>query len=259
MNDKNTQTRGTMRIFLAPKFDEQGKEFTFSEIRRLMIEMDRFTVNCKFNQHTFFYSVFFFKLFIKIFILLIVHHSSKTCIVHPGENVIRRKSTESAVTIPYEQTFRNIDKDRPGNERQEQQERPVVTRESHDYDFCGCGWPHHMLIPMGCPESDNGGFACQLFAMVSNYDDDRVEQSLTGSCTNAVAYCGIRDRLYPDKRNMGFPFDRKATKNDGSLQEFVLPNMKVVDCKIIFKDITVQKASQGNVPTDVKNKENELN
>lgn len=46
MNDKSTQTRGTMRIFLAPKFDEQGKEFTFSEARLLMMEMDRFTINC---------------------------------------------------------------------------------------------------------------------------------------------------------------------------------------------------------------------
>lgn len=180
-------------------------------------------------------------------------------VVHPGENVIRRKSTESAVTIPYEQTFRNIDKERPGNEESEQRERPVVTRESYEYDFCGCGWPHHMLIPMGSPESDNGGFACQLFAMVSNYDDDRVEQSLTGSCTNAVAYCGIRDRLYPDKRNMGFPFDRKATKNDGSIQEFLLPNMSVIDCKVIFKDITVQKTSQATTNTGNKNKENEVN
>lgn len=48
MNNKNTQTRGTVRIFLTPKFDEQGKEFKFNEIRLMMIEMDRFEVNCKF-------------------------------------------------------------------------------------------------------------------------------------------------------------------------------------------------------------------
>lgn len=57
-----------------------------------------------------------------------------------------------------------------------------------------------MLIPRGAPESDKGGLACKLFAMVSNYDDDHVEQDLTGTCSNAMAYCGIRDRLYPDKR-----------------------------------------------------------
>lgn len=47
-NEKATQMRGTVRIFLAPRFDEQGKEFKFSEQRLLMIEMDRFEVNCNF-------------------------------------------------------------------------------------------------------------------------------------------------------------------------------------------------------------------
>lgn len=78
--------------------------------------------------------------------------------------------------------------------------------------------------------------------MVSNYDDDSVEQDLTGTCGNASVYCGIRDRLYPDKRNMGFPFDRVATKNDGSLKDFLLPNMNVIDCKIIFTDETLKKS-----------------
>lgn len=50
-NDKNTQVRGTMRIFLAPKFDEKGEEFKFAELRLAMIEMDRFTINRKFNLY----------------------------------------------------------------------------------------------------------------------------------------------------------------------------------------------------------------
>lgn len=44
-NNKNTLTRGTVRIFLAPTFDEGGNEFKFSEMRLMMMEMDRFTVN----------------------------------------------------------------------------------------------------------------------------------------------------------------------------------------------------------------------
>lgn len=185
-------------------------------------------------------------------------------LVHPGENIVKRKSTESTVTIPYDQTFRNIDKDRPALQEPPQQPGlpplpPQPSPESYEFDFCGCGWPQHMLVPRGAPESDNGGFACQLFAMVSNYDDDHIEQDLAGACTSAVAYCGIRDRQYPDKRNMGFPFDRKGTKNDGSLHDFVLSNMKVVDCKVIFKDSTVERANQRNTTSDDKNKENELN
>lgn len=46
-NDKKTQARGTVRIFLSSKYDENGKEWKFKEQRRQMTEMDRFTVNCK--------------------------------------------------------------------------------------------------------------------------------------------------------------------------------------------------------------------
>lgn len=58
---------------------------------------------------------------------------------------------------------------------------------------------------------------------------------------------------------MGFPFDRKATKNDGSLEEFLLPNMKVTDCKIVFKDMIVERTSQRDKPIDEKNENIKLN
>lgn len=40
---------------------------------------------------------------------------------------------------------------------------------------------------------------------------------------------------------MGFPFDRVAKKNDGSLAEFLLPNMKTVECKILFTDEVIER------------------
>lgn len=46
-NDSGTIKRGTVRIFLGPKTDESGNTLPFREQRRLMIEMDKFTVNCK--------------------------------------------------------------------------------------------------------------------------------------------------------------------------------------------------------------------
>lgn len=55
-NEKGTQARGTMRIFLAPKLDENGKQFKYSELRLLMMEQDRFDVIC----------MIFFLLFISI-------------------------------------------------------------------------------------------------------------------------------------------------------------------------------------------------
>lgn len=43
-----------------------------------------------------------------------------------------------------------------------------------EFNFCGCGWPHHMLIPKGLPE----GLVFQLFVMITNFEDDRVNYFL---------------------------------------------------------------------------------
>lgn len=81
----------------------------------------------------------------------------------PGNNTIRRRSDESTVTIPFERSFRRIGAgDMPKNE-----EALAAFR------FCGCGWPDHMLLPKGRPE----GMTFDLFAMISNYTDDAVQQT----------------------------------------------------------------------------------
>lgn len=72
-----------------------------------------------------------------------------------------------------------------------------------------------------------------------------MEQDLSGTCSDADSYCGIKGRKYPDARPMGYPFDRQARDGVTTLQEFLTPNMKVVDCKVVFTDKTV-KPSQGH-------------
>lgn len=68
-----------------------------------------------------FLELFFEKWFWFIFPVFFPRNDNKWLVswnpVHPGENVVKRKSTESAVTIPYGQTFRNIDRERPGGEQ----------------------------------------------------------------------------------------------------------------------------------------------
>ncbi|KAI4454575.1 larval storage protein/phenoloxidase [Holotrichia oblita] len=103
-------------------------------------------------------------------------------------------------------------------------------------NFCGCGWPAHLLIPKGNPE----GFLCQLFVMVSNYADDRVEQDLTGSCNDGESYCGVRGGKYPDRRSMGYPFDRVGRPGTETLKRFLTPNMRVQNCTIMNSDKTVR-------------------
>lgn len=151
--------------------------------------------------------------------------------MNPGPNTIRRRSTESSVTIPYERTFRDLDTNRPG----------TGTREEQDFNFCGCGWPQHMLIPRGVTGS---GLPCDLFVMVTNYNDDNVEQDLVGPCNDAPSFCGIRDRLYPDRKPMGYPFDRLGRSGVDSLQQFLTPNMAVTQCSIVHNDRTVLRGNQ---------------
>lgn len=191
-NDSGVQRLGYVRIFLGPKNDERGRSMLFREQRLLMIEMDKFIVS-----------------------------------LNPGQNTIKRRSTESSVTIPFERTFRNLDLDRSADGSPEELE----------FNFCGCGWPNHMLIPKGLPE----GLQCVLFVMVSDYETDRINQQLVGSCSDAASYCGVRDRLYPDKRAMGYPFDRLPRTGADRLMNFLTPNMSLIDVVIRHENRTVTR------------------
>lgn len=55
-------------------------------------------------------------------------------------------------------------------------------------------------------------------------------------CKSADYFCGIKDRLYPDRRSMGYPFDRMPRPGVRTLQDFLTPNMMVQDIKIYFHD-----------------------
>ncbi|XP_066260110.1 phenoloxidase 1 [Euwallacea similis] len=140
-----------------------------------------------------------------------------------GQNTITRSSADSSVTIPFERTYRDLDTSRPqGGDALAQ------------FNFCGCGWPDNLLIPKGNPE----GFACQLFVMISNIADDRINQDPAGQCNDADSYCGIKDKLYPDRRSMGYPFDRMPRNGVDTLQQFLTPNMRVQDVSIHFENRT---------------------
>ncbi|KAJ8679160.1 hypothetical protein QAD02_014947 [Eretmocerus hayati] len=182
-NSNNREVIGTARIFISLKFDEKGEPLTFNEQRKFMIEMDKFTVRLK-----------------------------------KGQNVIVRKSTESSLTIPFEVTFRDLNKS--SNQNPEKS------------TYCECGWPQHMLLPKGTTR----GYPMDLFVMVSNYELDKVNQAEPVGCTNSVSFCGLEDRKYPDIRPMGFPFDRKARTGVKSLTDFITGNMKVQPITIRFND-----------------------
>ncbi|XP_050679709.1 phenoloxidase subunit 1 isoform X2 [Leptidea sinapis] len=159
---------------------------------------------------------------------LMIELDKFTQTIPAGTSTITRSSVDSSVTIPYERTFRR-QADRPGE---------PGSAEAADFDFCGCGWPHHLLVPKGTPK----GFPMLLFCMISNWNEDRVVQDTAGVCNDAASYCGLRDRKYPDKRAMGFPFDRPASASD--IGSFLTPNMNVQECSIRFTNAVRQHGQQ---------------
>lgn len=83
--------------------------------------------------------------------------------MNPGPNTIRRRSEESSVTIPYERSFRRIGTDF----------QPTDAAAKTQFQFCGCGWPQHLLLCKGTPD----GAKYDIFVMVSDFEGDRVNQT----------------------------------------------------------------------------------
>ena len=144
----------------------------------------------------------------------------------PGENTIERRSTDSSVTIPWEQSFRDLERNA---------ELPTASQA-----VCGCGWPQHMLVPKGTA----AGMLYDLYVLVTNGTLDQVarrnrqSEANRQSCRDSISYCGILDELYPDARPMGYPFDRYIrlvnSRPLANLDAFVqdVPNSRTTQVRI---------------------------
>jgi tyrosinase len=85
-----------------------------------------------------------------------------------------------------------------------------------------CGYPEHMLVPKGTPQ----GMRFKLFVILTE------AQELNES--PAVSVCGVQTGTYPDRKPMGFPFDRK--NNFGlSLPWFIHQNYKFIEVIVKHK------------------------
>lgn len=71
--------------------------------------------------------------------------------------------------------------------------------------FRGCGFPNNLLIPRGTPE----GLSFKLTVMISDETD---EGFVDDDEFPRFPMCGtLNGKKFPDKRAMGFPFDRPGT------------------------------------------------
>ncbi|XP_067128110.1 hemocyanin A chain-like [Centruroides vittatus] len=181
VNNGSTAKKATVRIFLAPKYDELGNEIHIDTQRRLFIELDKFTAEIK-----------------------------------PGKNTIVRSSVDSSVTLAHQYTFEELEKGEGLDDNRT--------------EFCSCGWPQHLLVPKG----NIKGMVFHLFVMLTDFEHDKVGDGLSSRalCADAVSYCGAKDEKYPDKRSMGFPFDRDIPAHNH--EEFLTSNMALKEITIRF-------------------------
>ncbi|XP_055308600.1 phenoloxidase 3-like [Sitodiplosis mosellana] len=202
-NRNDTIVEGTVRIFLLPIKDEAGEDFSYDGCRKLAILIDQFP--SKFS---------------------------------PGMNQIKRKSSESTVTIPFDRTF-PVQKD--GTVLLSDQPEAVKT-------FCKCGWPQHLLFPKGTED----GYPFRLFAMISDYKLDKVDQGPSnGICSDSYVLCGLQNRKYPDKRPMGFPFDRPADDGVTIFDDFLTGMGNMISKSITIRHLDENMAQVDNVSNKI--------
>lgn len=67
----------------------------------------------------------------------------------------------------------------------------------------------------------------------------------TGGCDNAFSFCGVRSRRFPDRKAMGFPFDRLPRAGVALLSQFLTPNMRATNIQIRYVN-TIQNGPTFN-------------
>ncbi|MEO6612390.1 MAG: hypothetical protein ABIT05_06615 [Chitinophagaceae bacterium] len=72
--------------------------------------------------------------------------------------------------------------------------------------LCDCGWPYHLLVPRGT----RAGMGFRIMMMVTDAAVDLVGPE--PEC-GSLSFCGATSNLYPDKRPLGYPFNRKFNAN----------------------------------------------
>jgi len=117
---------------------------------------------------------------------------------------LRRRSRDSTLTVPWKRSLATLGFN-------------VSLPEA----ICGCGWPAHLLLPKGTPK----GQVFDLVVMLTDGTDDIVGDENVGTpqpnCISAPILAGVYHKFYPDRKPMGYPFDRAPFKQYNSLEEFV--------------------------------------
>ncbi|KAA0189758.1 hypothetical protein HAZT_HAZT000048 [Hyalella azteca] len=181
----NADEVATVRIFLCPKLDSNGIEYTLDEARWGCIQVDKFWTS-----------------------------------LSAGKNTITRKASESSVTIPDRTHFQTL------IDEADEAVKSGSALEKHNARACGL--PQRLLLPKGNEE----GLEVELFVSITSGDDAVHSDLVSNDHGGSYGYCGIKGQEYPDKRAMGYPFDRRVPDD----RTFRQPNIKWETVKIFHHD-----------------------
>merc|ERR1719193_2058317 len=135
----------------------------------------------------------------------------------PGSTHVTRKSSESSVTVPDVPHFQTI----------------IDAADSGSFSMpefeSACGIPNRMLLPKG----KKNGMEFSLLLAVTDGSYDLTHSDVESNHGGTHAQCGARGQNYPDKRPMGFPFDRQIPDRRVYDQT---PNIKFSHVKIYHDD-----------------------
>jgi hypothetical protein len=101
-------------------------------------------------------------------------------------------------------------------------------------NYCTCGWPYNLLVPRGM----EAGLPFRVAVVCSDWEIDQVGGD--ESC-GSLSFCGARDR-YPDKRDMGYPFDRPFEE---PIRDTILANANMA-----FRDVTIRRQTPDVIVED---------
>ena len=101
------------------------------------------------------------------------------------------------------------------------------TRIPIDDRQCNCGWPYHMLLPAGNESAE--GMPYILMVMVTDAAIDMV--GAEPDC-GSLSFCGTRTNQYPDRRPLGYPFNRKFIGNGQTIASAITTNANMM-CRTI--------------------------
>jgi hypothetical protein len=136
--------------------------------------------------------------------------------------VIRAKSVDDLMTLA-DQDDQYIDDD--------VDPAPPITART----WCECGLPYRLLLPRGTPN----GTAFRFMVMFTDAEEDGLLNEMHDMECGSVSFCGKNDWAWPDKKPMGFPFERRF---DGGSADPVFANLDPLP-NVAWRDVQIRNGS----------------